>query len=284
MLTLALQKKGRLSDTSLRLLQDCGIKISAPRNGTLRARAVNFPMEVLFLRDDDIPECIADGAADCGIVGENVIAEKKKRLSVELPLGFGRCRLSIALPREKNYEGRASLSGLRIATSYPVILQDFLERHNISAAIHEISGSVEISPGIGLADAIFDIVSTGSTLLSNGLREVEQVMTSQAVLAAQLQLSADKREKLNQLLFRIKAVQRAANNKYILLNAPNTALEDVARLLPGMNSPSVVPLAREGWSSLHSVINEDDFWENIDKLKKLGAEGILIIPIEKMIL
>ncbi len=284
MLTLAIQKSGRLSEGSLRLLRDCGIKITSPRNGTLRAKAVNFPLEILFLRDDDIPECVADAAADSGIVGENVIAEKQKELTTVLPLGFGRCRLSIAFPREQAYNGYTDLNGKRIATSYPVILNNFLKKNKLSATIHEISGSVEITPGIGLADAVFDIVSTGSTLLSNGLREVEQIMESQAVLISREHMPREKSALLDQLVFRIRAVQRAANNKYILLNAPNAVLPDIARLLPGMNSPSVLPLAREGWSSLHSVINEDDFWENIDKLKKLGAEGILIIPIEKMII
>jgi len=284
MLTIAIQKSGRLSKKTLELLGDCGVKLDAPRNGTLKATAKNFPLQALFLRDDDIPECVADAAADIGIVGENVVLEKGRPLRVKRKLGFGRCRLSLALPKEKSYTGVTELRHKRIATSYPHILKDSLTKKNVEATIHEISGSVEISPGIGMADAIFDIVSTGSTLLSNGLKEVEKVMDSQAVLVSRPRMDEKQSDLLNQLCFRIDAVRRAANAKYILLNAPNHVLDQIVKLLPGINSPSILPLAREGWSSVHSVIEEDTFWGNIEQLKKMGAEGILIIPIEKMIL
>jgi len=284
MLTLAIQKSGRLSDKSFELLKDCGIKLNAPRNGKLKATAQNFPLQVLFLRDDDIPECVADAVADIGIVGENVLLEKEKQVEIKDHLGFGRCRMSIALPRETAYHSIQDLAGKRLATSYPNILQAFLNKQNIRAEIQEISGSVEITPGIGMADAIFDIVSTGSTLLSNGLKEVEKVIDSEAVLIAGTDLPKDRNALLEKLRFRINAVRKAANSKYILLNAPNNAIEKISKLLPGMNSPSILPLVRQGWSSMHSVIDEDDFWENIEQLGALGAEGILIVPIEKMII
>jgi len=284
MLTIAIQKSGRLSAKTIELLQDCGIKLDAPRNGTLKTNAKNFPLQALFLRDDDIPECVADAVADIGIVGENVVSEKAKSVKIDTRLGFGRCRLSIAVPRATVYRSVSDLGKGRIATSFPKILKAYLKRKGSKAVIQEISGSVEITPGIGMADAIFDIVSTGSTLLSNGLKEVEKVMNSEAVLIARPGLPTQKSNLLAQLRFRIDTVRRAVNSKYILLNAPNQALDAITRLLPGMNSPSIVPLAREGWSSLHSVIDEDDFWENIEQLRKMGAEGILIVPIEKMIL
>jgi len=282
MLTLAIQKKGRLHDNTLSLLRDCGIRLSNGGKEGLIADADNFPLRVLYLRDDDIPECINDGAADVGIVGENVIREKRKDLKIIKKLGFARCRLSIAVPKNMNIENPADLNGLSIATSYPGILKDYLDSENIKASIYEISGSVEISPGIGLADAIFDIVSSGSTLLSNGLKEIITVMTSEAVLAGK-DLEPEKQKTLDQLIFRMKAVREAERNKYILLNAPNDKLDEITGIIPGMKSPSVIPLAREGWSSIHSVISEDDFWENIEQLKKTGAEGILVIPIEKMV-
>lgn len=283
MITLALQKSGRLNKKSLQLLQDCGISFTNGSSTTLKVDAGNFPMQILFLRDDDIPECIADGAADCGIVGENVLLEKGSKLDISKKLGFSRCRLSIAIPKAMTYNSAKDLSGKSIATSYPKILQKYLDDNSIAASIHEISGSVEIAPGIGMADAIFDIVSTGSTLFSNGLKEVETVITSQAVLLSSPALNSDKKEILNQFLFRIDAVQKAANSKYILLNAPNNKIDEISKILPGMKSPTVMPLAEAGWSSLHSVINEDDFWQNIERLRKAGAQGILVIPIEKMI-
>jgi len=283
MITLALQKSGRLNKKSVQLLQDCGISFTNGGSTTLKVNATNFPMQILFLRDDDIPECIADGAADCGIVGENVYYEKGSKLDIPKKLGFSRCRLSIAIPKAMKYDSAKDLSGQSIATSYPKILQKYLNENSIDASIHEISGSVEIAPGIGMADAIFDIVSTGSTLFSNGLKEVETVMKSEAVLLSTPELTNEKKKILKQLLFRIDAVQKASNSKYILLNAPNEKIVEISKILPGMKSPTVMPLAQEGWSSVHSVINEDDFWQNIEKLRNAGAEGILVIPIEKMI-
>lgn len=281
-LKLAIQKSGRLSEKSIRLLQSCGIQVS---NGTssLKAAADNFPLEVLYLRDDDIPQYVADGVADIGIVGENVVAEKQKVVTIVEPLGFSKCRLSLAIRREETYQGVAQLEGKKIATSYPVILNQYLQSKGVSAQIEEISGSVEIAPSIGLADAVCDIVSTGSTLLTNGLKEVETVMKSQAVLIATPNLSEEKANLLDQIVFRINAVNRAQKHKYILLNAPNDKLREISSLLPGMNSPTVTPLAREGWSSVHSVMEEDSFWETIEALRQAGAEGILVVPIEKMI-
>ena len=283
MLILALQKSGRLNKQSVQLLKDCGISFANGSNNLLKVTATNFPIQILYLRDDDIPECIADGAADCGIVGENVIAEKSVELDVKKHLGFGKCRLSIAVPKQLEYKSAIDLDSLSIATSYPGILQKYLDKNGLNASIHEISGSVEIAPGIGMADAIFDIVSTGSTLLSNGLKEVETVMKSEAVLVSNPTLDKNKQTILNKLLFRISAVKKAASHKYILLNTPNEKIEKISALLPGMKSPTIMPLAEKGWSSLHSVINEDDFWQNIEKLKEAGALNILIIPIEKMI-
>lgn len=281
-LKIAIQKSGRLSDESLGLLKACGIRFSNGA-GKLRTEALNFPLELYFLRDDDIPQYVADGVADLGMVGENVLYEKQLPLTVAAKLGFGRCRLALAVPKNEAYLSLASLRGKRIATSYPGLLREFLREKHVDAEIHEISGSVEIAPGIGLADAICDLVSTGSTLLTNGLREVETVLQSEAVLARPPQLSAEKEALLQRLLFRIEAVQQANRNKYILLNAPNDKLDDIIGLLPGIKSPTVLPLALPGWSSLHSVIEENQFWEVIEKLKEAGAEGILVVPIEKMI-
>lgn len=282
-LRLAVQKKGRLSEDSLNLIKEGGIKF---RNGAgkLKASSHNFPMEFLFLRDDDIPGYVKDNVADIGIVGENVVAEMNMNLKIVKRLGFSKCRLSLALPKSETYNGVSDFQGKSIATSYPNILKNFLDQHSVKADIHEISGSVEIAPSIGLADAVCDIVSSGSTLLSNGLKEVETIFNSEAVMVASDELTAEKQEILDQLLFRIESVQNGKNFKYILLNAPNESLEEIIKILPGMRSPTVLPLAQEGWSSLHSVINEDLFWEKIEKLRKAGAEGILVVPIEKMIL
>lgn len=280
---LAIQKKGRLHDDSYQLLKKCGIKIQNG-GGRLRGVAANFPLEVYFLRDDDIPQYVEDGVADIGIVGENVLFEKKKKVSVEEPLGFGKCRLSLALPKDRKYHSIRDLQGAKVATSYPNILKGFLQKNKVEAEIHEISGSVEIAPGIGLSDYICDLVSTGSTLLSNGLKEVETIMRSEAVLIATQHLDVSKKELLEKLLFRIRSVQRSRNNKYILLNAPDDRLDKIISILPGMKSPTVLPLAVDGWSSVHSVVQEDRFWEIIEELKDNGAEGILVIPIEKMIL
>ena len=282
MLRIAIQKSGRLQEDSLRLLKESGLSFSNGKN-QLKTQVRNFPVEILFLRDDDIPQYIEDHVADVGIVGENVWIEKQKKNELVKRLDFARCRLSIAVPRSENYTGIPYLQGKNIATSYPVIVQQFLDKHKITAGIHEISGSVEIAPGIGLADAICDIVSTGSTLMSNGLKEVETVMQSEAVLITSPKLAVPKKEILKKLLFRFDAVQSAKNSKYILLNCPNEAIKKITDVIPGMKSPTIMPLSRSGWSSLHSVVNENDFWEKIDQLKSFGAEGILVIPIEKMI-
>lgn len=281
-LKIAIQTKGRLNEDSMKLIQESGIDLTIGRR-KLVSEAGNFPMEALFLRDDDIPQTVADGVADVGIVGENEMLEKGENVDIVKRLGFSKCRLSLAIPKSMDYSGPQFFNGKKIATSYPHILQKFLDEHQIKAEIHVISGSVEIAPGIGLADAIFDIVSSGSTLVSNRLKEVEVVIHSEAVLIAKSNLSPEKQEILDELIFRMESVQRAEGKKYILLNTPNEKIQEVAALLPGMKSPTVVPLAQEGWSSMHSVIAEDDFWEIIGKLKKAGAEGILVIPIEKMI-
>ncbi|RKY57700.1 MAG: ATP phosphoribosyltransferase [Candidatus Neomarinimicrobiota bacterium] len=283
MITLAIQKSGRLSEKTVKLLHECGIAFENGGSSKLKSKAGNFPMQILYLRDDDIPECVSDGIADIGIVGENVYLEKKRPLAIVERLGFARCRLSIAVPKSMEYDNVGDLNGLNIATSYPNILKTFLKDNKIVANIHEISGSVEIAPGIGLADAIFDIVSTGSTLLSNGLREVETVLFSEAILVAGENLPEKVRKLLDKLLFRIRAVQTARNRKYILLNALNEQIDEICKLLPGMKSPTIMPLSTPGWSSLHSVIEEDEFWEKIEALKTAGAQGILVIPIEKMI-
>jgi len=281
-LKIALQKSGRLSEQSLELVKECGIHFSNGA-GKLTSSAYNYPLELLFLRDDDIPGYVTDGVADAGIVGENVLLEKSDDVNVLLKLGFGKCRLSIAVPKGFNYENINSLEGKKLATSYPNILTRFLKEKKINAHIHEISGSVEIAPGIGLADAICDLVSSGSTLLSNGLKEAEVVLQSEAVLVSRKDLPANKQKTLDDLLFRIKSVQAAKNNKYILLNAPNESIDKIIKILPGVKSPTVMPLASSGWSSLHSVVNENDFWQVIDQLKQAGAQGILVVPIEKMI-
>lgn len=283
LLRIAIQKSGRLQEGSLELLKESGLTFSNGKD-QLKTQARNFPVEVLFLRDDDIPQYVEDKVADVGIVGENILVEKQKKNTLVKRLDFAKCRLCIAIPRSENYGGVQSLQGKNIATSYPTIVKNFLKKNNVEAGIHEISGSVEIAPGIGLADAICDIVSTGSTLLSNGLKEVEVVMQSEAVIIASPDLEASKQAILNKLLFRIEAVQRAKNSKYILLNCPNDSIEKITSVIPGMKSPTIIPLARQGWSSLHSVVDENDFWERIDQLRSFGAEGILVVPIEKMIL
>lgn len=282
-LRIAIQKSGRLNEESMKLLKECGIDLGNGIN-KLKAEADNFPIEVFFLRDDDIPQYVEDNVADIGIVGENVLLEKDKKVKLIKKLGFGKCRLSIAVPKDQNYKGIKSLNGKKIATSYPVILQSYLKKEKVKAEIHEISGSVEIAPGIGLADAICDLVSSGSTLFMNGLKETETILKSEAVLIGNSKLSKAKQEILNKLLFRIDSLRAAKNNKYILLNAPNNKLKEICALLPGMKSPTILPLADAGWSSVHSVVNENMFWDIIEKLKAKGAQGILVVPIEKMIL
>lgn len=282
-LRIAIQKSGRLHEDSIRILREAGIEFNNGIN-KLKSEAFNFPLEVLFLRDDDIPQYVEDGVADIGIIGQNVLVEKNKNVQIINALGFGKCRLSIAVPKAKEYSSDADLNGLKIATSYPHILGNYLKENNISAEIHEISGSVEIAPGIGLADAICDLVSSGSTLFMNGLREAQVIFKSEAVLVSGNNLSAKKQEIINRLIFRLNAVKKAKNNKYILLNAPNNKLNEIIKILPGMKSPTVLPLAEEGWSSVHSVVNENDFWDIIENLKAYGAQGILVVPIEKMII
>jgi len=283
MLRIAIQAKGRLSDASLNLLHESGIKLSAGKRSLLIPSS-SFPAEILFLRDDDIPQAVAEGVADVGIIGENEYVEKKQNAEIVKRLGFSKCRLSLAIPKENDYNNLSWFAGKKIATSYPEILAEFLKKNAIKAEIHVINGSVEIAPGIGLADAIFDIVSSGSTLIGNHLKEVETVMHSEAILITNSNLSKENKEILKELIFRIEAVQAAEGKKYILLNAPNEKLNEIFNILPGMRSPTVLPLAQSGWSSIHSVISEKRFWEIIGKLKAEGAEGILIIPIEKMIL
>lgn len=281
-LKLAIQKSGRLHEDSIKLLNNCGIGIKSGGN-QLKAVSEHFPLEVYFLRDDDIPQYVEDAVAHIGIVGENVLYEKDKKVSIVELLGFGKCRLSIAIKKGDEYNNNMFLQGKRLATSYPVLTQRFLDRHGIKAEIHEISGSVELAPGIGLADAVCDLVSSGSTLLMNGLKEVETILPSQAVLIKTAHLEESHQKLLDQLVFRIRSVRKAQNNKYILLNAPNNSLDKIIALLPGMKSPTVLPLASSGWSSVHSVVSEDEFWEKIEALKKAGAQGILVVPIEKMI-
>lgn len=282
-LKIAVQKSGRLAETSVALLKECGINIKNGKNA-LVAPASNFPIDLLYLRDDDIPQYVEDGTADLGIVGENVAAESQAHIDVVKRLDFGRCRLSLAVPKTENYTDLAWFEGKRIATSYPNILNNFLKENGISADIHNISGSVEIAPAIGLAEGICDLVSSGSTLLSNGLREVAVLMQSEAVLVAKKSLDTEGGAILDKILFRLNSVMTAKSNKYIVLNAPNSNIEKICSVLPGMKSPTVVPLATEGWSAIHSVLNEETFWDVIDDLKMLGAEGILVVPIEKMIL
>ncbi|MFY7901122.1 MAG: ATP phosphoribosyltransferase [Chitinophagaceae bacterium] len=281
-LKLAIQKSGRLHDDSMKLLKECGIDISNGVN-KLKAEANNFPLELYFLRDDDIPQYVEDGVADIGFVGENVVVEKNKKVDAVDKLGFGKCRLSIAVKRSEVYEDCSYLQGKKIATSYPVIVQQFLDKNNIQAEIHEISGSVEIAPGIGLAEAICDLVSSGSTLFMNGLKEVEPILQSQAILIKSKSLNTTQQQLLNKLLFRIQSVKKAKNNKYVLMNVPNESLDKIIALLPGMKSPTVLPLAEKGWSSVHIVLSESQFWEIVEQLKEFGAQGILVLPIEKMV-
>ncbi len=282
-LKIAIQKSGRLSEKSLELLKLCGIKIP---NGDrkLKTEATNFPLEILYLRDDDIPQYVEQGVADIGILGENEVLEKNKEVELIERLGFAGCRLSLAIPKDEIYTGISYFQNKKIATSYPGILSRYLSEKSILAEIEEIGGSVEIAPGIGLAHVIFDIVSTGSTLLMNGLKEVEQVMQSEAVLIGCPHMTDEQRVILEQLTFRISAVRNAYENKYILLNAPQDSIAEICALLPGMKSPTILPVVQEGWCSLHSVVREDQFWEIIDKLKGCGAQGILVVSIEKMVL
>lgn len=281
-LKIAVQKSGRLNEKSMKLLAECGISLS---NGSrkLKSTASNFPLEVLFLRDDDIPHYVADGVADLGILGRDVVLETQREVSELKALGFSKCRLCLAVPREAEYGGLSYFDGKRIATSFPNVLGDFLQKNKINAQIEEISGSVEIAPGIGLAEGICDLVSSGSTLMMNGLKEVGEVLRSEAVLIGRTDLPAAQQALLEKLLFRLDTVQAANRNKYVTLNIPNNALERVTAILPGMKSPTVVPLAIEGWSALHSVLSEEDFWNKIEQLKEAGAEGILVMPIEKMV-
>ncbi|MBN3519494.1 ATP phosphoribosyltransferase [Algoriphagus lutimaris] len=280
---IAVQKSGRLSDDSLALIKECGIKFY---NGTgkLKSTSTNFPIEFLFLRDDDIPGYVADGVADLGIVGENELVEKDKDVLTLKKLGFSKCRLSLAIPKGQDYPGLEFFQGKNIATSYPKILGDYLTSKGIKADIHEISGSVEIAPSIGLAEGICDIVSSGSTLMMNGLKEVEEIFKSEAVLISNHDLNEAKKSIVDKLLFRMNAVQKGKISKYVLMNVPNEAIDKIIKLIPGMRSPTILPLAQEGWSSVHSVLNEDTFWEHIEELRAAGAEGILVVPIEKMIL
>ncbi|MEO0043903.1 MAG: hypothetical protein RL329_3351 [Bacteroidota bacterium] len=282
-LRIAVQKSGRLSEISGALLEECGIRLKNNGKGTLLAAASNFPLDILYLRDDDIPQYVEDGTADLGILGENVVAESGVIVKMLKKLDFGRCRLSLAVPRNVDYKHLNWFNGKKIATSYPNILKKFMDEHHIKAEVHTISGSVEIAPNIGLADAICDLVSSGSTLLSNGLKEVEILFKSEAVLVANQNIDAEGLQILNKLLFRLDAVMTAKNNKYIILNAPNESVSSIISVLPGIKSPTVVPLAAKGWSAIHSVLNEEQFWDVIDDLKSKGAQGILVIPIEKMI-
>ena len=283
MLRIAIQSKGRLFDDTMNLLTEADIKVSATRR-TLLVAAKNFPLEVLYLRDDDIPQSVASGVADIGVVGENEYIERGAEAEVISRLGFSKCRLSLAIPKEVPYEGLEWFQGKKIATSYPVILNKFLTDKGIQAEVHVITGSVEISPGIGLADAIFDIVSSGSTLVSNNLREVEVVMQSEALLIGYPQMTDEKRQILNQMLFRFEAVRQAEDKKYVRMNVPKARLNDIINVLPGLKSPTIIPLADEEWCSVHTVLDEKRFWEIIGRLKEIGAQGILVTPIEKMIL
>ena len=283
MLRIAVQAKGRLYDETMSFLEESDIKLSAGKR-TLLVQSANFPLEVLFLRDDDIPQSVATGIADIGIVGENEFVEKGEDAEIVKRLGFSKCRLSLAVPKDIEYKGVEWFDGKKIATSYPGILDSYLKEKGVKAEIHVITGSVEVSPGIGLADAIFDIVSSGSTLVSNSLKEVEVVMRSEALLIGNKHLSEEKKDILRELLFRMDAVKTAEDKKYVLMNAPKEKLEQIISVLPGMKSPTVMPLAQEGWCSVHTVLDEKCFWEIIGKLKSLGAGGILVLPIEKMIL
>lgn len=283
MLRIAVQSKGRLYDDTMGLLAEAGIKIN-PSKRTLLVQSTNFPLEVLFLRDDDIPQCVADGVADVGVVGENEYEERQEDAAIIARLGFSSCRLSLAIPKAEDYQGLEWFNGKKIATSYPGILRRFLHQNNIQADIHVITGSVEISPGIGLADAIFDIVSSGSTLVHNNLKEVEVVMKSEALLIGNRHLDADKQTIIDQLMFRINAVRAAQDKKYVMMNVPKDRLSDIIAVLPGIKSPTVIPLSESDWCAVHTVLDEERFWEIINKLKSLGAQGILVTPIENMIL
>lgn len=283
MLRIAVQSKGRLYDDTMGLLAEAGIKIN-PSKRTLLVQSTNFPLEVLFLRDDDIPQCVADGVADVGVVGENEYEERQEDAAIIARLGFSSCRLSLAIPKAEDYQGLEWFNGKKIATSYPGILRRFLHQNNIQADIHVITGSVEISPGIGLADAIFDIVSSGSTLVHNNLKEVEVVMKSEALLIGNRHLDADKQAIIDQLMFRINAVRAAQDKKYVMMNVPKDRLSDIIAVLPGIKSPTVIPLSESDWCAVHTVLDEERFWEIINKLKSLGAQGILVTPIENMIL
>lgn len=283
MLRIAVQSKGRLFDDTMNLLSEADIKVSASKR-TLLVQASNFPLEVLYLRDDDIPQSVASGVADIGVVGENEFVERDEDAEIVSRLGFSKCRLSLAIPKEIDYPGLEWFQGKKIATSYPGILRKFMQSHGIDTHIHVITGSVEISPGIGLADAIFDIVSSGSTLVSNNLREVEVVMQSEALLIGNREMTPEKRDILEQMLFRFKAVKDAEDKKYVRMNAPKARLEEIINVLPGLKSPTIIPLADEEWCSVHTVLDEKRFWEIIGKLKEMGAQGILVTPIEKMIL
>ncbi|MEY4603790.1 MAG: hypothetical protein RIT43_1082 [Bacteroidota bacterium] len=282
MLRIAVQKSGRLLEDSLQILKECGLKVDAS-NGQLKSIVPNFPLEVLFLRNSDIPQYVKDGVADIAIIGENLLIEERSTLEVLVRLNFSKCRVSLAVPKSSAIESVRDFEGKKIATSYPNTVRDYLDQNNVNAEIHTISGSVEIAPTIGLADGICDIVSSGNTLFMNGLRELQTILKSEAVLVKAPGISPEKEEILRKLVFRLEAVLASKNSKYILLNAPNHAIPQITRILPGMKSPTILPLAEEGWSSLHSVISEDQFWENIDALKQAGAEGILVVPIEKMV-
>jgi len=282
-LRIAIQKSGRLYEDSVQLLKECGIDLRNVKD-RLKTVSENFPIEVFFLRDDDIPEYVEDGVADIGIVGQNVLLEKGRKVDTVESLGFGKCRLSVAVPKAMDYNGVKSLEGKRIATSYPQLVKQFLQTINVQASIHEISGSVEIAPGIGLADVVADLVSSGGTLFMNGLKEAEVILDSQAVLVANTAIDEEKKAILEKLLFRMRSVRKAKKSKYVLMNVPNDNLNQVLALLPGMRSPTVLPLAESGWSSVHSVLSEDEFWDKIEKLRAAGAEGILVVPIEKLIL
>ncbi len=280
---IAIQKSGRLNEDSVKILKDCGISIDNGKD-QLKAQTRNFPMEVMFLRNGDIPQYLRDGIVDIAIIGENVLIEKGKDISITERLNFSKCKVSLAVPKDFEYNSIKDLDGKRIATSYPNTVNEYLEKQGISAELHQISGSVEIAPNIGLADAICDIVSSGSTLFKNNLKEVEVMLTSEAVLAVSPKISDDNKRLLKKLEFRIKAVLKARNSKYVLLNAPNHKIEDIVKILPGMRSPTVLPLAEEGWSSIHTVVEKNKFWDILDELKAEGAEGILVCPIEKMVL
>lgn len=282
MLRIAVQKSGRLLEDSLQLLKECGIKVDSS-NGKLKSVASGFPLEVLFLRNSDIPQYVIDGVVDCGIVGENLLIEERSTLTKTCQLNFSKCRVTLAAPKNSSIKSVKDFEGKKIATSYPNTVNDFLLQNNVKAEVHTISGSVEIAPTIGLADGICDIVSSGNTLFMNGLVELETILRSQAVLVQAPSLEKEKLEVLNKLVFRINAVLASRNSKYILMNVPDEAIPNVLKILPGMKSPTVLPLAEKGWSSLHSVISEDQFWDKIDALKEAGAEGILVVPIEKMV-